>query len=475
MKAIKVLLLAATAAISLVGCNPLKFSVLYGNRGVEDFIEESSPQFIWKKHNVVRLYFDREGFLYPPGVKISDHFLIANDYTFAPGSTIGEADSKPKAMIEADVFRTQELNNYRQLYQNILNKPRETVADGEAVSPYPSAEESERFKEQFDSISIARYMPRLDSLILSNGYDNITFLLVGFNNRLSSEEKSDSTTSLIKLEAQRKNIELFLNQYNEENRDTGNVKKTLFVEVHWDGKFTKKRGIQTALNYKPALRTSYKVGLTLRKFVNKLNPSIIKVNMLSHSSGANVICETMFNQISKVGREKEDPLWRYLTNKYQKQASLYRTPEHREVVVGLLAPSMPGVDTYNDYYKRSDNFQEDRYRTVIGFNVNDQVLRKQFGGGPIGLFISFLNSRDQLVKKNAFGSTSLGCLEPEVERLKARFRKSYQLEKLAFVNLSFTKMPDGSRQPNTIHDIENYFKNDRYREFISAVYNLKRE
>ncbi len=474
MKVIRILLFVTLAITSFMACNPLKSSVLYGSRRIRDFEEQNCDNFRWGKHHVVRLYFDREGFLYPPEVSVSDKFLKANNYTFSPSERTINSNRKVSNMVNNGMMGEGDLAFYKQLYQKIITDHSNGGDDQNDGLKIPT-HESERFKEQFDSASIARYAIKLNETIQDNGYNNVSFLMVGFNNHMIAENDSSfENTSISKLQIQQDNIEILLECYNQDEADSLNLKKTLFIEVHWDGKFTKRRGLKTALNYKPALRTSYKVGLTLRKFVDKLNPSVIKVNMLSHSSGANVICETMFNQISKVGRTREDQLWEYLTNKYQKQAIRYPTPYNRDVVVGLLAPSMPGIDTYNDYYRRSFHFEEDRYRTVIGYNVNDQVLRKQFGRGPIGAFINFLNSRDQLVKKNAFGSTALGCLEPEVERLKARFRKSYELEKLDFVNLSFNKMSNGSRKPNTIHEIESYFNNDQYKEFISAVYDLKR-
>lgn len=457
----------------LNACNSLKHSVLFGDRTIPDAEATVVERFENGKTirkadiHVFRLYFDREGILYPPDCSVPEAFLKANNYTFilnnSTFSTRPETQNQLVILEKSSKFRT-----YSALYRTQLD----SLGYKYRLSKLKDQERVIAFKEAFEAIALNDYMKRINDTIDSGGYTNVSFVMVGFNNKLMNPVNSFNSSET-KLRLLRQEIQSILDNYNL-RRDTKKFPdpvKTLFIEVHWDGKFTSKKGIRTGFNYRPALRTSYKVGLTLRKIINELDPKV-KVQLLSHSSGANIICESLFNQISKVKKKgREHELWAYLDYRYT-NPGVYLTPNpDRTIVAGLLAPSIPGKETFADYYERSQPFKVDSYQMVIGYNLDDPDLRKKFGNFWIGGILSIINSKDYLVKQNVFGSTALGCLKYEVDAVKNLFRKSYALENIQFIDFTYTEI-NGNKLSNTVHPVEQYIKIPQYRQFIEAVYQL---
>ena len=475
MKAATFFILAGILCTALASCNTLKYSVLFGDRSIKDQTKIESEKFLGGKvvknisSHVVRMYFDREGILYPMDCYVPPDFLISNNYTFLVNdSTLSSrVDLRQKL---STLSKSSDFKPYAKLYEDTYThfgnrtKIDSTTADRNSIL---------KFKEDFDNLSLQKYGTILNGLVAAHGYTNVTFIMVGFNNTLINQDYAFNSSET-KLRLLRLEIQSILDSYNATRDPVLTLKKTLFVEVHWDGKFNEKQGVKTGLSYRPALRTTYKVGLTLRKFINLLDNKSVQINLLSHSSGANIVCEVMFNQISKIPRKgKENELWEYLNTKYTTQHIQYATPDTgRHIVAGLLAPSIPGKETFIDYYNRTGVFKEDKYRVVIGYNLNDVALRKKFRNFGLGFLLSAINSKDRLIKQVVFTSTALGCLQKEVNDVSNLFRKSYALENIRFVNFTFTETSN-YKAANAVHPVEQYIKVPQYREFIKAVYQLE--
>jgi len=112
----------------------------------------------------------------------------------------------------------------------------------------------------------------IDQKLKGNNSKDLIVLIHGFNDPIPD----GAYYSL------RKNIEKYLSS------------NPVFIEVYWDG--------LTALGNNPILSNiwsyaqsnSAKVGLGLRKILNKINPNI-RLTLLTHSLGASVATHALFN------------------------------------------------------------------------------------------------------------------------------------------------------------------------------------
>ncbi|MBL0048924.1 MAG: hypothetical protein IPP32_12605 [Bacteroidetes bacterium] len=201
----------------------------------------------------------------------------------------------------------------------------------------------------------------------------------------------------------------------------------LIVRVVWDAGGMKKinkpneNPKRMGFEFSNKAYTTYKVGLTLRKIINKLesslpSPHTYKMYTIAHSLGCNVAAELSINQVSKLSlrrREKADKA--IIFERYKKINEpnfdaldidfidkLYKRnlacdsdllPSNNTPIAGLtnifIAAAMPGWNTFIDMNKNNNNTY------CIAYNSIDLMLLKE----------KFL--RNKLVPK--FGSTTLGC------------------------------------------------------------------
>lgn len=272
----------------------------------------------------------------------------------------------------------------------------------------------------------------INKKVLDGKFQSITFILVGYNNKYE-----DSESKLMELKDK---ITAYLITVN---------KKTFFVPIFWDGKINFFSHLDALSIFNNANANSYCAGLQLRLLVNKLQSNNIK--LISHSLGANVLTELLFNQISKVvddSKKGENSIYKRLNDAYQ-------NPEYittrKQVTVGLVAPAISGRTTFMDYTKRGYVFNrtDDNYKIYIGFNKNDPVLKKVF---------PFLSIR--------LSSTSLGCnYKNEIEGVFALY---YKNQNNSFIDtLDFSKK-DGKKHRK--HNITSYMKMTEYSKLIELIY-----
>jgi hypothetical protein len=194
---------------------------------------------------------------------------------------------------------------------------------------------------------------KINAAMSSGGYGSITFIMVGYNN-----SDDDAYPKLRSLEHK-------INTVLEANHQP----KTLVVKVFWDGLFDDFQ----ALRYSNP--PSYLAGIGMRELLSQVDATY-NINMISHSLGANLICETLFNQLSKVtGGDVKDSLFSYCNN------PLFPTPKQK-ITVAIVAPAIPGKNTFIDYFDRNPAYiaGHDNYKIIVGFNSHDEVLRKILGG-----------------------------------------------------------------------------------------------
>ena len=125
-----------------------------------------------------------------------------------------------------------------------------------------------------------------------------------------------------------------------------------------------------------------------------------KIIVFTHSHGAGVITTALFNVVKfKPNYYDKKDHWLYEVRlKYG--SNIYNTPKQK-FVVGMLAPAIPGVNVFKDYYQRTESGKEEttknnNLRFVIGFNENDPVTKKYN------------------IAPKKLGSTTLGCSAQEL-------------------------------------------------------------
>jgi hypothetical protein len=285
-----------------------------------------------------------------------------------------------------------------------------------------------------DSI-ISRICIKIDKQ--SKEYDRINFLIHGFNKAsfaVQSEKKyttSDSDFIYVK----------------DKIRDLAN-KKLFFVQIYWDGLFAKSLKKLKIWSYAQA--NSYYVGLELRKIIGRIDKN--QITILTHSLGGNVATTCLFNDTSKLSKKVK---YSYSYNNYKKLMfdSSYISPCTKDIKICMIAPAMPGTETFVDYFNRNCAATpgQDWYKFMVVYNTCDPVLMKFLGN--YGAY--------------HFGSTSLGVLTKEVRNVIDTFIKHPNYNKIDTLNFSFYK--EGI--PNKSHYFTNYADNYRFNKVVDFLYN----
>jgi hypothetical protein len=175
----------------------------------------------------------------------------------------------------------------------------------------------------------------------------------------------------------------------EESLIKSSKKRLFFIEVYWDSKILNLlKMAYRSKGYKifrdEGKPNALKVGLSLRKVIS--NIKIPQLNVITHSLGALVASEILFNA------DPANPL-------DQKQLL---TPQQPHLKLCLIAPAI-GSETFNNYLFRANKKidpEQDNYLVSVVYNDNDVVLNKTI---PI-LFFSIGHHN-----ANSISTTALGC------------------------------------------------------------------
>lgn len=218
-------------------------------------------------------------------------------------------------------------------------------------------------------------------------------------------------------------------------------KSIQFVEIYWDGctwvngaKW--KEMISTVNVWNNAEAASNAVAIELRRILYRLNNENNIV--ITHSLGASVITCALFNANKFDLYNKVNSYKKYITDRYI-DSTHYQTPI-KLFRVGMLAPAIPGSNTFDDYYVRTPSFPTGFANStfIVGYNIYDPALTKTIG----------------LAK--SFGATSLGCLRSEVRNVEDSMNTK---ERTLIEDVDFSLRADGSKQK--IHDFSAYVKNKK--------------
>lgn len=171
----------------------------------------------------------------------------------------------------------------------------------------------------------------------------------------------------------------------------GSYRDVLYLEVYWDGYFFGRghnaKDMANAF-HSYATPNAVNAGLGLRKLLTRIKKNK-EVNIVTHSLGAVVGCEALFNASGAVLPE---------ANAAENNIS---TPGVNNIKLCMIAPAI-GSDVLAKYNSRNPDSAtgKDNYQLSIAYNEYDYALLKQYKGAVL--------SYGRLSPVDS-GNTSLGC------------------------------------------------------------------
>lgn len=340
--------------------------------------------------NVYRIYFDRLGYMYPD-------------------QSISDADMKNNyCMLKSYYFNNGK--TYEQLCSHYGATPRKDV---------------ENLNTENDPLQAALVQRTADYINKQGkGYDRVIFLVHGADKTPMGETGSGSQYDMMR-------IALSNRLPNE---------KLFFVEVYWDGCYDAANNrLQTI--WDNAKYSSCNTGLELRRILNKLKKPTVYV--VTHGLGASVITTALFN-VHKYPGTAETNTDLMFEKRYE--SDVYQTPSNI-LKIGMLAPSIPGQNTFDEYYERTARPQQmdyNNYRFVVGYNSNDEVLT-ELVSQPLNL-----------------GRSTLGCQYNEMFSLLNRYNRN------VFDSTDFSYTAAGNAQ--TSHNLPDYVSADAFNRFANNLF-----
>ncbi len=289
--------------------------------------------------NVVRIFLDKEGSYYPESI-INDHSLRKNNNS---------------------------LRNWYSTHRNEFNG----ICSNLGIP-------ASAFNEQLDSLN--RKLARNITSEINNkskGYDIVNVSIHGFSKKTYGIRIIDRHST-----GDNKKLEQAL--------QVNTKKKLFFVEIYWDASYLGVfRSALANKGYKvfrdSAQPHAINVGLCLRKVIANINSE--RINIITHSLGARVACELLFNAETNNNAQENEA-----------------TPMQSRIKICMVAPAI-GSELFKNYYKRgkitkNPNVGRDNYELSIVYNTNDIVLNKSI---PLPIYhLGNLTAYD-------IAKTALGC------------------------------------------------------------------
>ena len=362
---------------------------------------------------VVKLYFDREGKLYPPDVRINPYYFYLEHLH---KKKLARYSNPEYATLETALTKYDSISRDAMRQQFNLNGV-------DNVRLFLRLQESVR----------KNIITEINQKITSNKTNDLIVLIHGFNDPIPDA----AYYSL------RKNIEKYLSS------------KPVFIEVYWDG--------LTSLGDNPLLSNiwgyaqsnSAKVGLGLRNILNKINPNI-RLTLLTHSLGASVATHALFNPGKWPKKFQEE-----LEQEYH--AENIPTPKQKDIRIAMLAPAIPGIKVFDHIdYTIPENTVPTISRVVIGYNHFDYAVTKG------GLFASYFGSTALGADANfEVNKTIIAINEinPKIKVVPVDFSLYIKNDSLSNKKLQ-RKSPFKQRE----HGVQFYEENQHFPDFLKAMF-----
>ncbi len=336
--------------------------------------------------NVVRVYFDKFGDLYPK----KDIYI--------PYKSFFDGNKSNQYSGCLEYYFTGQNRNKED--EDIFRARSKTLAEGYSINiqlPFDSI-----FKKSQDLI-IHEYTSTLNTLINSGKSKTLVILIHGFNDPNPTGDYQLIRDNIRKLKLDSNYI---------------------YLELYWDG--------LTANNANPGLskiwgkaqlNTSY-VAYTLRRIINLLDQST-KIRFITHSSGGIVATSCLFNTFSKYKNAKTQDYYELLMNT--------PGPIQNDIRLAMLAPALPGVATFIDFNCRDGNQEmhpdsNNISKVLVGYNKNDLATAKIVG---------------KIRAPRNIGATSLGCdAKNEVKNTIQTLDELGYQKNNPIIPIDFTKHPE---------------------------------
>ena len=290
---------------------------------------------------VVKLYYDREGYLYPPEAHVTPHYFYLLHHRH-----VSRDQSNPEfATIEYALRKNDSLNNVfiHQRYNLALS------------------DTTERFFIRLQRILRQQAIEKVKQAMNKLSATEVVILIHGFN-----DPAPDAYYFSL-----RRSLNAFL------------AKPPVYVEVFWDGLTDLGSGTATPFIWQKARLNSAKVGLGLRSLLRGLDNDT-KITFLTHSLGASVATHALFNP-SIWPKDFQEKL------EIDYQSSTISTPAQKQIQIGMLAPAISGTEIFagiGNTVPAEHRLQ--LKRVVIGFNHYDYAVTKgglfpkMFGNTALG-------------------------------------------------------------------------------------------
>lgn len=307
---------------------------------------------------VVRVYFDKFGDLYP-----DKRLSIPFKSFFDPI----EKKSPYKENLE-----TGNLSYFYKVNQNDFK----TLMDYYNVQPASTFDAT--FIKVQDEIE-TKNASILNQLLNASQQKTLVILIHGFNDSDPTGDYQQIRDEINKL-------------------TTINSKDLVYLEVFWDGLTANQGDPVGSFIWGRAQRNAQFVSIGLRQLLSKVEEDT-NVRIITHSSGGIVATGTLFNTITKWNYKEKFNCSGENTQEYKCYAEKVETPKQKNIRLGMLAPAIPGSNTFTDFHLRGSktisNLNENNIeRIALGINRNDYAVTKRAAG------------RDN---SGVLGATSLGC------------------------------------------------------------------
>jgi hypothetical protein len=314
--------------------------------------------------DIARLYFDRNGNLYPA----ADAFLAVDNKRLAKaGADLQDYYQLPAARKEQAAQRLE----YERLQAHY----------GVPLTPSNPADTSVNYPawRRLQEAMLTQFLARFNQHLRTSRPEALVVLVHGFNNEVGATRWYPALQR-----------EIRTNQFK--------GRRVQFLEVYWDGRTASGAGLLRI--WKQAQATMYPVGLGLRRVLASVDPAT-PLYLFGHSTGAPLLSVALWNSTSVLGNAT-GPRLRNQTYRALVKQPEYATPHAAQVRVAFVAPAMPSLH-FMDFANRTDatgklftQTTPDGYqRFVVGQNRHDFAT----GKGPLSA--------------TAFGSTTLGVRKAE--------------------------------------------------------------
>jgi hypothetical protein len=277
--------------------------------------------------DVIKLYFDREGYLYPPEAHVTPYYFYL--------------------MHQPRHNRKQTNPEYASIQYAIRKNDSLTLAYMRQRYQLPGPDTSLLFFLHLQQSLRSTYIERINNSLKQQKNPNLVVLIHGFNDPYPDAYYFSLRRAIMARQQQ----------------------PFTFVEVYWDG--------LTALGTNPAVAgiwqnarlNSAKVGLGLRNVMKNLDTTTT-LTVLTHSLGASVAAHMLFNPVNWPAKFQEQRESDYKSDSIS-------TPQVKEIRLGMIAPAIAGEDIFHDVLqtvpqKNSTTLK----RVVIGYNHYDYAVTK---------------------------------------------------------------------------------------------------